>query len=353
MKLKYFVVNQPIGTFYLSVINASDLIGITDTLARTIVEQDNVQRESVPERINAIANYCTDPDATFPTAVIISVYQENFISIDDEYLVFKDNVSIGEIIDGQHRLLGIEKSGLSSKFDLPVVFMFDLDSYQKGYVFSIINSKQTRVPMSKIYDLFALNPYRSPYKTCHDIVKTLNRNVDSPFYNRIKMLGKKEVGQEKASLSQAAFINYLLPLISKNPDKDSIDIKNHKPLKYDDSLLFRKYFIEEKDELILKVLLNYFGAISEVFYEQWNNPEKYILSKPIGYGALLKHLPLYLKYGFEHKDLREDFFIEEFQKLKDFLDSPDSGGVQMTSEFFGSNEQSRTKLANLIREAIL
>lgn len=353
MKFKYFTVNQPIGTFYLSVVNASELIGVTDTRARTVVEQDNVQRETAPERINAIANYCNDPDATFPTAIIISVYAENFIKISDDYLEFKDKVSIGEIIDGQHRLLGIEKSGLSHRFDLPVVFMFDLDNYQKGYVFSVINSKQTRVPMSRIYDLFALNPYRSPYKTCHDIVKTLNRNEDSPFYNRIKMLGKKEVGQEKASLSQAAFIGYLLPLISKNPDKDLIDIKNNIPLEYDEKLPFRKYFIEDKDELILKVLLNYFSAISEVFYEQWNNPEKYILSKPIGYGALLKHLPEYLKYGFDQKDLRKEFFINEFQKLKDFLGSPNSGGVEMTSEFFGSNEQSRTKLANFIREAIL
>ncbi|PJI30083.1 MULTISPECIES: DGQHR domain-containing protein [Acinetobacter] len=353
MKFKYFTVNQPIGTFYLSVVNASELIGVTDTRARTILDQDNIQRETAPERIAAIANYCNDPDATFPTAIIISVYAKNFIKISDEYLEFKDGVSIGEIIDGQHRLLGIEKSGLSKKFDLPVVFMFDLDSYQKGYVFSIINSKQTRVPMSRIYDLFALNPYRSPYKTCHDIVKTLNRSKDSPFYNRIKMLGKKEFGQDKASLSQAAFINYLLPLISKNPDKDSIDIKNNIPLEYDEKLPFRKYFIEDKDELILKVLLNYFSAISEVFYQQWNNPEEYILSKPIGYGALLKHLPEYLKHGFDQRDLRKEFFIDEFKKLKNYLDSPISGQLEMTSEFFGSNEQSRTKLANLIKDAIL
>ena len=88
---------------------------------------------------------------------------------------------IGEIIDGQHRINGLKESGLASKFSLPVVFMVDLDSYQKAYVFSVINSKQVSVPSSLIYDLFALSKNRSPFKTCHEITRALNRSENSPF----------------------------------------------------------------------------------------------------------------------------------------------------------------------------
>lgn len=348
MRVRYFEVNQPIGTFYLSVINAKDLIKFTETKARKANSYD-VQREFSPTRVNEIAKYCLDPDATFPTSIIVSINAESFKGLNNGYLEFHDNVLIGEILDGQHRLLGLEESGISDHFDLPVVFMFDLDNYQKGYVFSIINSKQTRVNPSLIYDLFALTPYRSPYKTCHEIVRNLNRDESSPFYQRIKMLGKKEEHQTKASLSQSAFINYLVKLISKKPEDDAIAIKNNQKLKDDSTLIFREYFIANKDHVILKILLNYFNAISSVFNEQWDNPEKYILSKPIGYGALLKILPEFFKIGHDEGNLTEKFFVKEFEKLKTYIEKND---IEITSKNFGSNEQSRTRLANLIKSAI-
>ncbi|CAM2794092.1 DGQHR domain-containing protein [Acinetobacter celticus] len=348
MKIKFFEVQQPIGTFYLSVVNAKDLINITETKAREI-DSDDIQREYSPARVNEISNYCKDPDATFPTSIIISIKAESFIGLHNDYLEFKDNIIVGEILDGQHRLLGLEKSGIAEKFDLPVVFMFDLDNYQKGYVFSIINSKQTRVNPSLIYDLFALARYRSPFKTCHEIVRNLNRDKDSPFYERIKMLGKKEEHQDKASLSQSAFINYLVKLISRNPEKDTIDIKNNKELLDDSNLIFREYFIANEDHIILKILLNYFNAISKVFNKEWNDPDNYILSKPIGYGALLKVLPEFFKVGDRVGDLSEKFFISEFKKVKSYFEKND---VEITSKYFGSNEQARTQLADLILKAI-
>lgn len=348
MKINFFEVQQPIGTFYLSVVNAKELIKVTETRAREIDSQD-VQREFSPARVKDIADYCRDPDATFPTSIIVSIKPEAFKGICGNYLEFADDTIIGEILDGQHRLLGLEKSGISAKFDLPVVFMFDLDNYQKGYVFSIINSKQTRVNPSLIYDLFALSRHRSPYKTCHEIVRNLNRDINSPFFERIKMLGKKEEHQEKASLSQSAFINYLVDLISKKPEKDMIDIKNQQRILGDDKLIFRDYFIHNEDHIILKILLNYFNAVSKVFYEEWNDPDKYILSKPIGYGALLKVLPFIFKKGDKEGDLSEAYFSNIFNRVKYYFDH---NNIEITSEQFGSNEQARTKLANLILDAI-
>jgi DGQHR domain-containing protein len=342
MKTKYLSVRQPIGDFYLTSLEASVLAKIADASARG-EHPDAVQREQSKARIKEIAEYSSDTDATFPTPIIVAINIASNVRIDEEYIYFDENDIIGDVIDGQHRLEGLKNSSYINDFQLPVVFMFDLEPYQRAYVFSIINSKQTRVNMSLIYDLFALSKTRSPYKTCHEIARALNKESTSPFYRRLKMLGKKEKDQEFASLSQGTFIKYFLELITKNPDKDSRDIKRDIPLEDDPSLPLRKYFISDNDPVIHKVILNLFSGLREVFTQEWEDPNKFILSKSIGFGAIIKIFPELHKIGAQKNDLSLEFFIEEFHKIKINLDQR---GIKITSDNYGSNEQARTKLAN-------
>jgi len=348
MEVKYLKVTQPIGDFYLSSIEASILARISDVTARG-EHPDAVQREQSKSRIKEIAEYCSDTDATFPTPIIIAINIGANVSIDENYISFDENDVIGEVIDGQHRLQGLKKSSYINDFQLPVVFMFQLEPYEKAYVFSIINSKQTRVNMSLIYDLFALSKTRSPYKTCHEIARALNKDSKSPFYRRLKMLGKKEEGQILASLSQGTFIKYFLELISKNPDDDTRNIKREKRLYNDDSLPFRHYFIEENDAAIHKIISNLFSAINIVFEIEWNNPDRFILSKSIGFGAIIKIFPEMYKTGFTQNDLSTDFFIGQFQKIKRYFQS---SNIEITSNNYGSNEQARAKLAEDFRAGL-
>ena len=103
--------------------------------------------------------------------------------------------------------------------------MFDLTIEEKAYVFSTINSNQTKVPPSLIFDLFDVSNLRSPNKTVHHIARVMNCSVESPFYNRLKMLGKKEQSQKNATLSQGTFAKTILMLISKDPNEDARLIK--------------------------------------------------------------------------------------------------------------------------------
>lgn len=91
----------------------------------------------------------------------------------------------------------------------------------------------------------------------------MNSNPQSPFYRKLKMLGKKESDRE--SLSQGTFVTYLCSLLSKGPKDDMIKLKSEKSIEYDDNYPLRKYFIDNKDEVILKIIENYFGAVEEVF----------------------------------------------------------------------------------------
>lgn len=207
---------QPIGSFYLGKIDSAILIRITKTVRRNA--NDGIQRELSGKRAKEISKYCEDPDAAFPTPIILAVTEADIKSISqidrlkDIYTItFDDNYAFAEILDGQHRVEGI-KLAKAFQTDLPVVLMFDLTEEEKAYIFSTINSTQTKVDKWLIYDLFDLNQGRSPYKTCHEIARIMNSDSTSPFFGRLKMLGKKSTPD--AILSQGTFVNYLCKLMS-------------------------------------------------------------------------------------------------------------------------------------------
>ena len=176
--------------------------------------------------------------------------------------------------------------------------------------------------------------------TGNETARALNKETESPFHNRLKMLGKKTEGQELASLSQGTFIKYMLELISKKPDIDTRDIKNGIELEKDERCVLRDYFINEKDDVIYKILLNLYSGVRDAFTLEWDNPNDFIISKPIGFGAIIKAFPIIYKQGVEEKKLSREFFKNIFDNFKISIEEQD---IQLTSDHFGSNEQARTK----------
>jgi DGQHR domain-containing protein len=348
IQLKYIEIKQPIGTFYFTKLNAKLLGNIVNVTPRS-ADPNAIQRDESKDRINEISKYCSDPDATFPTPIIVSVYESADTRINENFIEVNEDEIIGEVIDGQHRLKGILKSNVADKFELPLVLLFNLTEEEKAYIFSIINSKQTKVSMSLIYDLFALSRYRSPQKTAHEIARVVNKSIDSPFYNRMKMLGNKENNQDLATLSQGTFVKHFIELLSKDPDEDLRKSKNNDSLKEIKNLPLRNYFINNEDEIILKIVLNLFNALKETFIELWENPEKNILWKSTGYVAIIKSFNEIYKIGDAKNDLSKDFFLECFQKFDKALKLKK---LELTSEFFPSNAQQQSRLSKILIESI-
>ncbi len=299
MEVDYIEIVQPIGPFYMCSIKATQLLKMVDSKCRS-KNADGVQRDLSSKRTKEIAFYCSDPDAVFPTPIVVSVYHDKNIKIDRELskLIFPDDTIIGDVIDGQHRLWGISKSAEAGLFDLPVVFMFDLNTEEKAYIFATINSNQTKVNPSLIYDLFEVSSARSPKKTAHEIARAFNSDSNSPFFNRLKMLGKKEESQEAATLSQGTFCKSMVQLISSNPEKDALDLKNQIPLKDDSKLPLRRFFIEDKDDVIVRILYNCFSALKDSFPDEWTGPKGNILWKTTGFNGVMSSLPEIIKKGF-------------------------------------------------------
>ena len=292
-------VRQPIGTFYIGAINAEDLVGISFADVRRIEERDierlvGTQRPLVKSRVKEIREYVKTIDATFPTSVILAIDSENAKYYKNRGMMqIKRRGDVAKIIDGQHRIDGLK--GFNEDFQVNVTIFVDMDLEDQAMVFATINLKQTRVNKSLAYDLYEFASSRSPQKTSHNIVKLLNMKQGSPFKKKIKILGKA-TGSPFETLTQATFVECLLPYISDNPLRDRDDLKRHKKLKIiepplTEKLIFGNMFIEKRDAEIAKILFNYFDVVKQKWSSSWSAEEQsIILSRSTGFVALMRFL---------------------------------------------------------------
>jgi DGQHR domain-containing protein len=204
---------------------------------------------------------------------------------------------VAEIIDGQHRIAGLSAYE-GNTFQLNVTIFLDMDIEDQAMVFATINLEQTKVNRSIAYALYEYTKSRSPQKTCHNIAKLLNNKKGSPFKYKIKILGRATPGVTSETLTQAAFVKLLLPLISDDPMRDKDDLKRGKKLKRtsieeERKRIFINMFREEQDAAIARILWNYFSAVKMKWNKAWNESRAgNILNRTAGFTALMYFLPV-------------------------------------------------------------
>ena len=327
IKFECIEVTQPIGTFYLGAIDASDLIEITFADWRRIEKREvetylGIERPLSTSRVKEIEQYVNHVDATFPTSVILAVDSKDLeYDAETSTMKIRNGENIAKIIDGQHRIAGL-KEFKGDKFQINVTVFVDMDMEDQAMVFATINLKQTKVSKSLAYDLFDFAKSRSPQKTCHNIAKLLNTKEGSPFKNKIKILGVA-TGKKEETLTQATFVESLLVYISANADQDRDLLKRGKPLKIMDDkglkkIIFRNMFIESKDAEIAKILWNYFEAVSEKWNEAWITVRQgNILNRNTGFRALMKFLrPVYLSFNKIGSIISKEEFYQIFSRIR-------------------------------------
>lgn len=351
MKIQVIQFDQPIGTFLLAAMNANDVLNISKANPRKFdsVNLDSYagpQREHSPKRIKEISEYSETVDATFPTPILLAIYSENY-DLDNNELTIKEG-KVADIVDGQHRMLGLQQSARIGDFILPVVFILDPTEEEKALIFAIINGKQTKVPASLIYDLFGVTEKRSPQKSAHEIARALNSDPESPWYRRLKMLGKKTKGSTE-SLSQGTFVKFILPLISSSPTKDMDLMKRGKePIEYP-KCIFNGYWRADKDHIILKILLNLFIAVRRQWPAEWDNPDSSILTRAIGFSGIIRALPELVTKGKQSNDLSEEFFNKVFTATKSIMDTK---GMTFTSGNISISASGEALIRDVILEGL-
>lgn len=310
MKFNFITIDQPAGRFYVSKINANILIPISQSDTRTPYNSTGIQRKLNMSRVKEIAKYCEEKSAMFPTPIILSAdsnyfnfYSESntkmeYTNIESGFLEIDDGKIIQDkkflsIVDGQHRLSGIDESGMAQEFDLLVMFVFDTEAYQDAEIFSIINRNQKQVSKSLVYDLYGLTDEMTVEKFSHEIVQALNSVEISVLKSRIKMLGYKtdsfnEDGKSiKQYVSQATLVDELIPMISKNIAQDNGLIKNGQAIQNinDGKLILRKYFYDDNLYDIQAKLIGFYNAWIEIIRKHFK--EDTIIFKTIGFIASL------------------------------------------------------------------
>jgi DGQHR domain-containing protein len=232
-----------------------------------------------------------------------------------------ERTGVADIVDGQHRILGLKEISPTQNFMLPVIFILDATQEEKALLFATINGTQTKVPASLVYDLYGISESRSPAKTCHEIARSLNSMSESPWYRRLKMLGRKSTAEGTESLSQGTFIKFLMPLVSANPAKDADLLKNGKKPGVYPQCVFNEYFRDEQDSVILKVLLNAFNGARKVWPTEWGDPDNFVLTKTLGFSGIMRALPDLVKEGRKRGELSEEYFSQIFAEAKERMDA--------------------------------
>lgn len=122
-----------------------------------------------------------------------------------------------EVIDGQHRLWAFGENWNTANFELPVVAFSGLDISWQAYLFWTINIKPKRINPSLAFDLYPLlrgedwldsDEAHSVYRETRsqELTEALWSHPDSPWYDRINMLGERQVPW----VTQSSWIKSLL-----------------------------------------------------------------------------------------------------------------------------------------------
>jgi DGQHR domain-containing protein len=266
-----------------------------------------IQRPLNERRKKQIAKYVRTVDASFPTGVIIAI-SSGFAVFDPGantiQLCIADDVA--KIIDGQHRLEGLQ-GFTEATFQLNTAIFVDMETQDQAMLFSVINLTQTKVSRSLAYDLYEYSEFRSPQRTCHNIARVADKRSDSPFEGRIKILGTAE-DKEKELISQAGFVEPIMHMVSTDPLEDldhakrlgrggfrlrrpEIPLPSLEEVRAK-NLVFRKMFLQDRDDEITRTIFNYFKAVSLRWPIAWRTIEPgLVLNKTTGYRALMSFLP--------------------------------------------------------------
>ncbi|NVJ96892.1 MAG: DGQHR domain-containing protein [Alphaproteobacteria bacterium] len=319
--LKVLKVSQPIGEFYIGAINSDDLLAISTVDVREFEEGrpdsiDGIQRDLSKSRLKELRGYVNLPYATFPTSVILAVDERcvNLSPIEGcnglynlEIHAYEGDPDAGEepieiensafVIDGQHRLAGLENLHADRKpFQVNVSIFVGAAVADQAEIFSRVNLAQTKVNKSLTYDLLSYAKEQSPHKAAHEIVIALNADDGGPFERKIKRLGVRTPGIDTETLAQATVVNGLLRHLPKDQEKERTKSLfgfggKSEPNESWRDRIFVEFYRREDLASILEVVENFFDAVKEKWPDAWDDSvEGQILNRTTGFNALIRFL---------------------------------------------------------------
>ena len=295
IEIPAFLLEQPIGKFYVGKIKSSILIKMCTKDMRTLGgEYDLYQRKLNQSRVPALKSYMQYSRATFPNGIILNA--KNGISFDAEKNILRvdEREDAFFIIDGQHRIEALKYYKGEKPFDICIIIFDNISIDDQTEIFVTVNSEQKKVNPTIKQNLKGNDSVDTPEKVVRKIAIALNSDKESPLFNRINF-SDEEARRDELKLSLASFMrpiikkmykiekNYEIKDVLLHNGNNRLDLKEgdfglNKPLWY--------FYVNAMDDILYIMLLNFFTAIQDVFQSDWKNKDS-LISKTTGFDALI------------------------------------------------------------------
>lgn len=256
-------VTQGDAEFYVFKIKASRLWPMVSINRRSETEDRGYQRVLSNARVEAVANHIR-AGRPLPNSILIALDKAKFDEVSGK-LSIPAGKDIGWVIDGQHRTAGAHEAADAKDIELCVFAFVDVDQEFQIDQFVTINREQKGVPTSLVYDLLSHLPNRKKpadvaNERAAEIANELRHDPKSALSGRIVVTQSPGKGQ----ISITNFVRKVAPLV--HPERGTLKV----------------FTLPEQTQIIS----NYFGALKEVFSEQWSKSDN-IFFRTVGFGAMM------------------------------------------------------------------
>lgn len=287
-------VEQGERTFLLTRLPARVITSISYAAVRGLDnEKGAVQRVLNARRIASVRDF-TLQGGDFPSALVLNWASSSKLAFDDGVLSFTPAERSAQIIDGQHRIAGIEAAieerATIGDLQLPVAIYASLTTQECADIFLSINTEQKTVSRSLVFDLFGI---ASDALVDHvavrarDVAMFLHESEDSPYNGQIKLPGSP---RRRGGIALSTVVSAIKPLVE---DKGSFEL----------------YGLVEL-EVQKRVFLNLFRALHGKYGARWDDLSNVFLFAA-GFSAAVRFLQVkLLPYCSEEGDFSEDYIAE-------------------------------------------
>jgi len=288
---------------YVAAVPAGFLAAKAEIARRTKDRKKGYQRELSPTRLGkgvyGVTGYLLNQMGIFPTSILVNIRKSEGEVKFEKIEQLNDNIEIGYInipdnvrwyvLDGQHRLEGLKAAMREySEFEkYPVIItLTNEDEFYEVLTFYIVNDRAKSVPTDLAYRLLQrmLLEIQAPkwvervlitgaaYRkaVAANVVDYLNYKPNSPFRGKIR-----EVGE---------------------PPKPEHIIKDAVLIRYVAEIMKEKTFEGLYDEELADLLIDYWGAIAEIYPKCFERPKDYMLLSTIGISSFSKLFPTIYAY---------------------------------------------------------
>ncbi len=275
-KAKYFKTSFgdiPAFTFSMKV---KDILHIHYITVKGLDDEEGaVQRVLNKKRIENIKEYVLDGNIFFNSFIVNWTDTNHLPQLKDGYIEIPLINASAQVIDGQHRLAGLDEAIKEQEEigenKLIVTLCKNITMPHAAKIFLSINTEQHPVPKSLIYDLFGevADDESHAINRAADIARDLSDTPKSPLYKMIKFPGLPE---GDGSIELSTFISSLKGHLGKYGVFYKVNLKSFK---------------HQRD-----VIFNYFSAIKEFYSHEkiWNSKTKNPFLKAVGFNGGIDYL---------------------------------------------------------------